>query len=285
MDISQLRWFVALAEGGNLTKVAHQFNISAPSLSRNISNLEHEIGTKLFDRYSQRIHLNQKGELFLKFVQASLNELDNGIFALHPDDGVSIVVDPGHMWDAILEEFLFLHPNFRINKHPYVEDSTIQEVLLSDCDFWLTSGNAFTPTDQLSCVALDSDRVFLAVPENSPLAACSSVRLADVKDEPFLFPWQSHRNYSFYLNLCKKAGFSPKIVSNAYFLLRVKQVSAGKGISLETNEICQRGLIKGVTFVEIEDAPTLQPLKIYRHKDRPFSQAATFFEEYLITYA
>ena len=53
MELTQLRYFKALAEKGNLTKTAEALHLSAPALSVSIKRLEEELNTKLFDRGKQ----------------------------------------------------------------------------------------------------------------------------------------------------------------------------------------------------------------------------------------
>ena len=66
--------------------------------------------------------------------------------------------------------------------------------------------------------------------------------------------------------------------------MRIKLVAAGKGITFADDEFCKRDLFKGVTFIDIEDAPPLQPMTLYWHKDRALSVAAKAFLENIIMY-
>jgi len=61
----QIRYFLAVVDGGNFTRAAEQINISQPALSNGIGKLERELGVKLFLRNSQRVHLTAAGARFL----------------------------------------------------------------------------------------------------------------------------------------------------------------------------------------------------------------------------
>jgi DNA-binding transcriptional LysR family regulator len=65
MDIRHARTFVTIAELGSVSKAALRLRIAQPPLSRQISNLEAELGLKLFDRFGRRLALTGEGEQLL----------------------------------------------------------------------------------------------------------------------------------------------------------------------------------------------------------------------------
>ena len=79
MELSQLRYFMAVAELGNMSKAAQALFVSKPNLSTSISRLEEEVGVPLFDRRRGKIVLNQNGELLLESVKRAVNTLDAGV--------------------------------------------------------------------------------------------------------------------------------------------------------------------------------------------------------------
>ena len=79
MELSQLRYFMAVAELGNMSKAAQALFVSQPNLSTSISRLEEEVGVPLFDRRRGKIVLNQNGELLLESVKRAVDTLDAGV--------------------------------------------------------------------------------------------------------------------------------------------------------------------------------------------------------------
>jgi LysR family nitrogen assimilation transcriptional regulator len=65
MDLRQARTFVTVAELGTVSRAAVRLRIAQPALSRQISNLEQELGLKLFDRVGRRLVLTGEGEQLL----------------------------------------------------------------------------------------------------------------------------------------------------------------------------------------------------------------------------
>jgi DNA-binding transcriptional LysR family regulator len=65
MDLKHLRTFVAIAECGTVSKAALRLHTAQPALSRQIIDLEKELGIALFDRIGRRLRLTAEGEQFL----------------------------------------------------------------------------------------------------------------------------------------------------------------------------------------------------------------------------
>ena len=73
MDLRHVRTFVTVAELGTVSKAAERLHIAQPALSRQISNLEQELGLKLFDRVGRRLVLTGEGEQLLGDCRRLLN--------------------------------------------------------------------------------------------------------------------------------------------------------------------------------------------------------------------
>ena len=76
MDLRHLRYFVAVAESGTVSKAADKVRISQPALSRQIHDLESELGVALFERAGRRLHLTGAGEDLLAHGRRVLNEAE-----------------------------------------------------------------------------------------------------------------------------------------------------------------------------------------------------------------
>jgi DNA-binding transcriptional LysR family regulator len=72
VSLSQIQYFVAVAEEGHVGRAARGLRIAQPAVSRQIRRLEDELGTALFVRTPRGMKLSSPGELFLKHARAIL---------------------------------------------------------------------------------------------------------------------------------------------------------------------------------------------------------------------
>ena len=96
MNLNQLTYFVTLAQIENYTRAAKRLDITQPSLSHAISNLEKELQVPLFERHGRNVTMTKYGEMFLKYVQDSLHILNRQGFQVEVfPSGISIPRDAG----------------------------------------------------------------------------------------------------------------------------------------------------------------------------------------------
>src|SRR5947207_13420442 len=109
MDLRRLRTFVAVAELGTVSKAAVRLRIGQPALSRQIGDLQQELGLRLFDRVGRRLVLTAQGEELLTDCRRVLTDLN----AVHEradvlrrgDSGVLKVAAPPHTIESVLSGF------------------------------------------------------------------------------------------------------------------------------------------------------------------------------------
>src|SRR6202040_132089 len=79
MELRHLRYFVAVAEEQNITRAALRLHVSQPPLSRQIRNLEDELGIALFDHDANAVRLTEAGRFFLTEARIILQRADDAV--------------------------------------------------------------------------------------------------------------------------------------------------------------------------------------------------------------
>jgi len=121
MELHQLRYLVAVAETGNFTRAAERSNVTQPSLSQQIINLEKEVGHKLFHRLGRKAILTEAGGAFLERARRILFEVDSATKELSDSPGLGRRITVGaiptvapYLLPPLLARCRERHPNLEI---------------------------------------------------------------------------------------------------------------------------------------------------------------------------
>jgi DNA-binding transcriptional LysR family regulator len=160
MELTQLRYFVLVAENGTTARAANQAMVSQSTVSKSLLHLEHELGQPLFERQGNRLLLNTAGGELLQQARpilAAVDRLPERVLARHRAVfRVSVTVAQPIMARFALE-FLQKKPEFQLQ---WTHGSWID-----DCDLSITAAPSGRPEDNL---LLTREQVLLAVPRKFP---------------------------------------------------------------------------------------------------------------------
>lgn len=180
MDLRQMRYFVAVATTRNFTRAAELMHIAQPPLSRAIQQLEDELGVKLIQRNSRPVRLTEAGRMFCEQSMQVLQRVDQMKNAaqqlgLHHRQCISV----GYVASTLYGGLPMLVRMFR-KRYPdtdvqLVELSSIQQIHgLKSGRIDLGFGRIRSSDTGVARTVLREERLVLALPPSSPLAAASS---------------------------------------------------------------------------------------------------------------
>ena len=240
MDFQKLSYFMAVAKHEHITNAANEMNISQPALSRIISQIEEELGVKLFDRGGRQLHLNQCGKAFLTFCtrtlldykdfQAEIQEISSG-------EGGRLAVavsfpyrEPDWL-QYLTRAFVRTHPGVSFLLDNKNLDQIKQSLYERETDIALSD----VPVTGKNILWRDlfSENIGVLLSAEHPLAKKSILCMDDLRNEKFLCNNTSSENHDYTIGICAKAGFSPDICFRGTFPDIIGEaVSQGKGIAL-----------------------------------------------------
>lgn len=261
VDIRQLRYFQAVAEELHFGRAAARLAIAQPALSRQVQQLEQELGTPLLRRTQRRVELLPAGALLLERSRAIQQELARAVSDVRrTGDGELGRLALGFIHSStygllpsIIGRFRQLYPGIELELHEL--PITVQHAALVRGTIDLGLLRVQAAPAELEVVPVMPDPFVLAVPAKHRLAARTRVRLKDVAGEPFVM-FSKDGAPLFHMRvraMCEQAGFSPDIVQHATQIHTVVGlVGAGLGVAVVPSS--GRNLHpKQVRFVEIAD--------------------------------
>lgn len=261
MEMRQLRYFTAVADELSFTRAAQRLHVSQPPLSRQISNLEGELGVQLLHRDKHRVALTEAGRMFLGHAKAILRDTDTaaGIArrAAQGEIGRLVLAFGGSAALSVMPEIL---KNFRI-RYPEVTVELEQLPLTERLDALRSRrvdvGYVLLPFGDrtLSTELMVRDPLVLAVPQDHALAEEPHVRLKQIQSCDFVaFPRTGGLGYhSHIVDICRGAGFVPRIVrETAPMESVIGLVASGLGIAMVPS-MARRLRLANVVYVPIKD--------------------------------
>ncbi|MFL0507294.1 LysR family transcriptional regulator [Ureibacillus sp. 179-F W5.1 NHS] len=290
MEIQQLEYFKTVAEMQHMTHAAEKLNISQPALSKSISNIEQEIGVPLFDRQGRSINLNRYGKLFLNSVDIILEEFEKA------KEEIGGLVMPGfgevafgfiHTLGMEVVPELMAHvperyPNMKFTLTQAASYNLLKWLEEGQIDLCL-SQRITSKTIEIDWIELWSEELFVIVPKNHRFANRESIKLEEIKDEPFISIKRGNALRLIVDKFFKEAGITTNITFAAEEMHTVAGfVGAGLGVSLIPN-------VKGlndynVCKIRVSEPICERKIGVSWAANRYLSPAANQFKNYLVEY-
>lgn len=289
MELRHLRYFVAVGEEEHYGRGARRLRVAQPALSRQIQDLEEELGFPLFERLSRGVKLSTGGRVFLEEARRILQQVDEATRrAQRVASGQAGTLRAGFIesmsWHGVVpdsfRQFRERHPDAELQIKPLSSLEQIQAVQSGQLDagFLFTIG---TMDRELAKLDLASVNLMLAVPKGHPLAKSKSLRLRDLGSAPFIwFPRrESPLFYDRLMHECFRGGLkSPNIVQegvNEATILSL--VSCGLGVAFVSSATRWR-CPESVALIPVTDLNLPLPFALVWRKDNDSPLLARFVE-------
>lgn len=287
MELRHLRYFEAVARHSHVTRAAAELHIAQPALSKQISQLEHELGVALFDRVGRNVRLTEAGEALLPHARAVMAQVEAARAEMAERIGLSkgratVGTPPTagtQLLPPVLAAFNKRYPGIELRLH----EAGVQ-TLLDLLETGLTDVAVVTlPVEDsnLTVVPLFTEDMVIAVWREHHLAGRADVAFRELRDEPWVLSPENYELREAMLLACQSAHFTPRVVldgGETDTLLRF--VAAGVGIALVPRLAVQRNA--DVCTLRINDQHLQRSLGIVWRGDRVASPAARALREFLV---
>jgi len=246
VELRHLRYFVAVAEMENLSRAAtEKLHVAQPSLSRQIRDLEDELGVQLLERTAKSVRLTDAGRAFLEEARAILKHADEAVLKARCVAGKQELrvgdwsLGTARIMPALLRAYQQAMPNVHVKLHDWTVDQNIAGVRDGRLQLAILlpplKANAL---GELRFQELATARVALAVSSDHPFAWRQSVSLSDAAREPFigLTPEKYPRYEEYVAAIFARVNEKPRIVEEHDGWAGVySAVSAGTGVALSSD--------------------------------------------------
>ena len=290
MELRHLRYFVAVAEEGHVTRAAERLGIQQPPLSQQIRALETELEVQLFRRKPRGVELTQAGEALLGEARGILDRVEHATAATRRTArGEAGRIGLGFTSSAsfhplvprAIRAFREAHPLVALSLEEAGTAELVEGLSAERIDAAFVR-SPIGPAAELTVHSVLEEEMVAALPAGHRLAgnaAASRMPLADLAAETFIL----YRRplgpglYDAIIAACQRAGYSPQIGQEAPRMLStLSLVAAGLGVTLIPASM-QRLRVNGVAYRRLDsDADLIAPLNLACRRDESTAPALRF---------
>jgi DNA-binding transcriptional LysR family regulator len=276
MELRHLKYFVTLAEELNFSRAAERVGIAQPPFSKQIRDLEIELGVTLFERTKRRVQITKAGRIFLTEVKLVMQQVNVAVAAVQKagkgESGQLIVgfnnAASYSVLPDVLKQFYDRYPDAEIVLKELTTSQQLANLKNGQIDIGLqclplnSSGIKVIDSSGLVTVSIREELLMIALPVKHPLAKSSTVNFQMLENELFILPPPQIGEglYHQISKLFRESKFLPKRTQQVLELPTiVNLVASGIGISivpsslqsLQRTGVVYRPLIESQTEIKL----------------------------------
>lgn len=284
VEITQIRYFLEVAESQHMTASAEKLHIAQPALSQAIKRFERELGVPLFEAKGRNIVLNEYGKYLREQLLPVVEKLDSlpeqlRMMAKIRGETVhlNVLAASTLVASAIIEyKSLNQNINFQLLQNTQAEAYDIE---ISTKQFY--HGDSARSSDCFVC----TEKIFLAVPANGKYENRSTITLKEVESEGFISLMGSRQFRYICDKFCRYANIVPNIIFESDNPAAVKNmIAANLGIGFWPEFSWGKPNNENVKLLEITDPVCSRELMITCRRNKNDSKNVEAFYEYLKNY-
>jgi LysR family transcriptional activator of glutamate synthase operon len=240
MELRQIKYFIEVARVEHVTEAAANLHVAQSAVSRQIANLEDELGVELFFREGRNVKLTPVGKIFLDHMEIALGEIEKGVQSvqeyLNPEAGLIRIGFPNSLaaktLPSVISAFRDEHPHIGFKLKQGTNRDLKELVIQGDIDIAFVSPVPLNE-DKINGHVFFTENMMALVSLHHPLAERTTIRLKDLRRDSFVIFRQGYAMRELVLDACAQIGFEPKIAFEGEDIDTIRGlVAAGLGVSL-----------------------------------------------------
>lgn len=243
MELRHLRYFVAAAEEMSITRAAARLRVSQPPLSRQIRDLEEEIGTVLFNRSNKRLELTAAGKFFLQEAKRILSQVERATRITKATGSgqaglitIAFLSPLGGMFlPQVVRSFRQIHPTVDIDLVEIVPRKQLEALRDSRIDLAFVPKVEVESADEFVFETVMKVEVQVALPPDHRLSRLKQIPVHTLRDEAFITIKRSAApaTHELLMRLCRSAGFEPRVAKQSDRAQSILDlIAAGVGVAI-----------------------------------------------------
>ncbi|MEQ8769393.1 MAG: LysR substrate-binding domain-containing protein [Phycisphaerales bacterium] len=290
MELTPLRYLVAIAEAGHMTRAAEALGVSQPALSAAVRKIEDELGVPVFDRTGRGVELTEAGRVFVEHARGALRDVEAGRRAVRALAGLETgtirvgggATAMGYLLPPAVRAVRREHPGVRFYVREAGSEAIAGAILTGELDLGIvTLPVRHVGSGDLMSVRTVRDELLLIAPEGHALAGRKSFRWADLAGEPVVGFEAGSAVRGVIDEAAGAHGVTLDVVMEVRSIQSIEQmVRAGIGVGFVSRFALEGGAFGG--GVTCRDGRVTRELAVVRRRDRTPSPAAAAFERALL---
>ena len=195
MNTKQLEFFLKTVETNSIAAAARALGVAQPSISLQLENLEHEVGTKLFDRSFRGVELTESGRIFKAHAESIIRQVEQAKSDVHQFDrvpagqlSIGMTQPIGNIISVPLLALVEQHyPNIRLQLYTGLSYRLSSQLLAGEIDMAISSPDG-SDVSQLRQEKLFREKLFISmgcepkVPSHQALREQTSIRFSELAE-------------------------------------------------------------------------------------------------------
>lgn len=216
MNTKQYYYLATIADFGNLTHAARALDVTPSALSKFLTECEHTFGSPLFLRYGRRLYPTAVGRFAVECAHKILDEQNRMLLTMKDVTGgnrdrIRLATAPNRgaiIFSKIYNQFSRRYPGIALSLVELYAKEQPGAIARGRIDLALGSG---TDSHEVTDVPIAHEELLVSMPVSHPLAGQEKIRLADLRDTPFVLQGPQHSIRILAEQLFREAGFYPVV--------------------------------------------------------------------------